>query len=282
MSFGIPVRNGLGIGLKASTTLSTRGGAGAALPSQQAYTTAGTYSWIAPAGVTSVSVVAVGAGGRGPSGAAQNGGGGGLGWKNNISVTPGNSYTVVVAAGNQAATATVHSYFNSIATVAGYTGNQNNGGIRVGDGGGNGGNSTALGGGGAGGYAGNGGNGGNDLGRNGTAGAGGGGGGGGSSESTGDPNFTAFGGSGGGVGILGQGSNGAAGTFSGTTTATGGGGGSSGANGAQMSAGGAYGGGGCGGGTDYTSQHFNGGVGAVRIIWPGTTRLFPSTNTGNL
>jgi hypothetical protein len=81
---------------------------------------------------------------------------------------------------------------------------------------------------------------------------------------------------------LGQGSNGAAGTFSGTTTATGGGGGSSGANGAQMSAGGAYGGGGCGGGTDYTSQHFNGGVGAVRIIWPGTTRLFPSTNTGNL
>ena len=30
---------------------------------QQAYTTAGTYTWIAPAGVTSVSVVAVGAGG---------------------------------------------------------------------------------------------------------------------------------------------------------------------------------------------------------------------------
>jgi hypothetical protein len=25
-----------------------------------------------------------------------------------------------------------------------------------------------------------------------------------------------------------------------------------------------------------------GGVGAVRIIWPGTTRSFPSTNTGNL
>jgi hypothetical protein len=24
------------------------------------------------------------------------------------------------------------------------------------------------------------------------------------------------------------------------------------------------------------------GGGAVRIIWPGTTRLFPSTNTGNL
>jgi hypothetical protein len=26
----------------------------------------------------------------------------------------------------------------------------------------------------------------------------------------------------------------------------------------------------------------NGGVGAVRIIWPGTSRSFPSTNTGNL
>jgi hypothetical protein len=25
-----------------------------------------------------------------------------------------------------------------------------------------------------------------------------------------------------------------------------------------------------------------GGVGAVRIIWPGTSRSFPSTNTGNL
>jgi hypothetical protein len=25
-----------------------------------------------------------------------------------------------------------------------------------------------------------------------------------------------------------------------------------------------------------------GGVGAVRIIWPGTTRQFPSTNTGDL
>jgi hypothetical protein len=25
-----------------------------------------------------------------------------------------------------------------------------------------------------------------------------------------------------------------------------------------------------------------GGAGAVRIIWPGTTRYFPSTNTGDL
>jgi hypothetical protein len=27
---------------------------------------------------------------------------------------------------------------------------------------------------------------------------------------------------------------------------------------------------------------YPGGSGAVRIIWPGTTRQFPSTNTGNL
>ena len=39
--------------------------AAAAAPGQQAYTTAGTYSWVAPAGVTSVSVVCVGGGGHG-------------------------------------------------------------------------------------------------------------------------------------------------------------------------------------------------------------------------
>ena len=32
---------------------------------QQAYTTAGTYTWVAPGGVSSVSVVAVGGGGSG-------------------------------------------------------------------------------------------------------------------------------------------------------------------------------------------------------------------------
>ena len=73
---------------------------------QAEYTTPGTYSWTAPAGVTSVSVVCVGGGGGGIafSGsfndyAMNGGGGGGLGWKNNISVIPGQSYTVVVGAG---------------------------------------------------------------------------------------------------------------------------------------------------------------------------------------
>jgi hypothetical protein len=41
--------------------------------------------------------------------------------------------------------------------------------------------------------------------------------------------------------------------------------------------GGTYGGGGPG-----SPAFSQGGSGAVRIIWPGTTRLFPSTGTGNL
>ena len=80
------------------------GGVVAALPGQQAYTTAGTYTWVAPAGVTSVSVVAVGGGGAGGIGSSAirdggGGGGGALAYKNSISVTPGTSYTVVVGAG---------------------------------------------------------------------------------------------------------------------------------------------------------------------------------------
>jgi len=70
---------------------------------QQAYTTAGTYSWVAPAGVTSVSVVAVGGGGAGGGGhpfyGSGGGQGGGLGYGNNISVTPGTSYAVIVGVG---------------------------------------------------------------------------------------------------------------------------------------------------------------------------------------
>jgi hypothetical protein len=36
------------------------------------------------------------------------------------------------------------------------------------------------------------------------------------------------------------------------------------------------------GGTNSGTTNGTGGVGAVRIIWPGTTRSFPSTNTGDL
>lgn len=269
---------------------------------QQAYTTAGTYSWVAPSGVTSVSVVAVGGGGAGSAsgGANKGGGGGGLGWKNNISVTPGNSYTVVVgSAGAEGSfgdgTPGGNSHFINTSTVLGGGGQANTsgvGGTYAGDGGGNGGNGGiqpggyGSGGGGAGGYTGNGGNGGRGgspcgqtAGTSGVGGAGGGGGGAGSSG---------HGGSGGGVGILGQGSNGSGGASASGSTSSGGGGGggSGGANGGlgtAYSPGGAYGGGGS------NAELFPGyrrgslgGVGAVRIIWPGTTRQFPSTNTGNL
>lgn len=74
------------------------------------YDTPGTYSWTAPDGVTSVSAVCIGAGGAGTRGTSpsdvdqlrRGGGGGGLGWKNNISVIPGQTYTVVVGAGGNA------------------------------------------------------------------------------------------------------------------------------------------------------------------------------------
>ena len=57
---------------------------GGAVVGQQAYTSAGTFSWTAPDGVTSVSVICVGGGGGG----SQSGGGGGeLRYKNNISVS---------------------------------------------------------------------------------------------------------------------------------------------------------------------------------------------------
>tara|TARA_B100000700_G_scaffold35782_1_gene34829 strand:- start:1692 stop:2711 length:1020 start_codon:yes stop_codon:yes gene_type:complete len=58
-------------------------------PGQALFTNPGTYSWTCPGGHTSVSAICVGAGG---------GGGGALVWKNNIPVTPGQSYTVVVGA----------------------------------------------------------------------------------------------------------------------------------------------------------------------------------------
>ena len=82
---------------KAASVGKRKGRAFVAPPGQQAYTTGGTYSFVAPAGVTSVSVVAVGigAGGSGGRDATMNGGGGGaLAYTNNITVIPGNSYSV--------------------------------------------------------------------------------------------------------------------------------------------------------------------------------------------
>jgi len=260
------------------------------IPGQQAYTTPGTYSWTCPDNVTSVCVVAVGGGAGGcfqTTGRAQAGGGGGLGWKNNITVVPGTSYTVVVGAGGTYNVGGGNSSFISTSTVCGFgaiPGDNSTvsiGGSYAGDGGGNGGSGggSATGGGGAGGYTGNGGNG-NLLGGNNGS---GGGGGGGAGQS---PTFTPVATGGGGVGIFGQGTNGAGGVRgdgSLGTFPTGGGGGSGGSNAANSTgdntSGAAYGGGGVG--AYFSESGTPGAGGAVRIIW-GTGRAFPATNTGNL
>ena len=277
---------------------------------QTAYTTAGTYSFVVPNAVTSISVVTVGGGGAGGgvgsggySFSAGNGGGGGaLSYTNNLSVTPGETLDVVVGAGgvgaiNTAGTAGGTSRINRSATIlvaaaggsgglpadntataAGGASASGTGDVKYSGGAGAARNAGTLvngPGGGAAGYAGIGGAGSSTT--TGTAGAGGGGGGG--------SGYAGFAGGGGGVGILGQGCNGAGGTFGGSSTpAIQGKGGSSGQNGqgtGRAGPGGAYGGGGSGS-FQTCSAGAAGAVGAVRIIYPGATRSFPSTNTGDL
>ena len=268
---------------------------------QQAYTTAGTYTWVAPSSVTSVSVVVVGGGGAGGGNCTSGtnciggagGGGGGLRYRNNYTVTPGGSYTVIVGAGGISADAQsavgfsgCNSSFNGAVVVAnggtgggkGQTGAPAGGGgsgaCTAGGSGGSGGggvtNSNGTGGGGAGGYSGNGGTGMDRSSTGRTDGTGGGGAGGQTAPVSG----------GGGVGILGQGANGVG-------VSAGGSGGANGVTAINTNParpnGGAYGGGGAG---KFSSSALPngglGGVGAVRIIWLGTTRSFPSTCTGNL
>lgn len=224
-------------------------GSEGAVIGQAEYTTPGSYSWECPAGVTSVCAVCVGGGTLRA--------GGGLGYKNDISVTPGVEYDVVVGGASQ------DSYFVNTSTVVGEGGTLTTGGGYVGDGGGNGGDSPGSGsdaGAGAGGYSGDGGD---STSGDGNAGAGGGGGGGRTEGFTGDD------GGGGGVGIYGQGASGAGGVDG----SEGGKGGSGGADGTISGNGGLYGGGSANDGTPAT--------GAVRIIW-GPGRAFPSTNTQDM
>jgi hypothetical protein len=278
-----------------------------AAPGQAEFTTPGTYTWTAPEGVYAVSAVTVGGGGGGAgnTNAGSGAGGGALGWKNNIPVVPGQTYTVVVGAGGTVGgTGTGGtggtSYFINTNTVSANGGlgavsgstQDRSGGTFIGDGGGVGGiggsrrsTGSAGGGGGAGGYTGRGGRGGGNITTE-MTGVGGGGGGGGFAGSA----DTA--GSGGGVGIYGQGENGAAGINS-NTDAGGGGGGSGGGDGSFFGAAsggnfytttvrsvpGLFGGG--GGSTDNTGNEIApGGGGAVRIIW-GEGRFFPATRTVN-
>lgn len=249
---------------------------GVVIPGGQAYNTPGTYSWIAPTNVTSISIVAIGGGSAGIYGGA----GGGLGYKNNITVTPGTSYTVVVGAGGAGTTAYPgnpggSSYITVGGTNYGATGGGGSytpGSSLNGDGGGSGGGQPGFGngaGGGAGGYNGGGG-GGSDPRFNTSGGAGvNGGGGGGGQENSGAQGgagggASVYGGNGGQGGTVGGGAGGAGGTGPVPSNPAGGN--------ASGVLGGFYGGGAAGGTTG------NSGSGAVRIIWPGTTRQFPSTN----
>lgn len=260
-------------------------------PGQQVFV-GGCYTWIAPPGVTSISMVAVGqgSGGQGPTQGyfdfycgcnypyvfyvnynfnASGGAGGGLAYRNNITVVPGTSYTVRANASVSRICGTATSAVATPGSGTNYPGTGTSGCAGSTGGPGNfgdyycytvGGSQTfswpsqwgwAGGGGGAAGYSGTGG-----LGRSyssGDSGTGGAGGGGGGSNYGTNPGYST---SGGGVGLLGAGASGAGGAV-GNSGQPG-----SGGSGAQ------YGGGG-------------GGAAAVRIMWPGTTRTYPN-NAGNV
>ena len=259
---------------------------------QMAYTTAGTYTWTCPVCVISVCVVTIGGGGGGGGYSNGSSTGGALGWKNDISVTPGQTYTVVVGAGGTwggqwgAGVAGGNSTFGTIVGAEGgkgSTGSAQTSSPLYGCSGGNGvsvATSWFGGGGGAGGYTGNGGSGGATTADDANGKGGGGGAGGDANCSTG------ISGAGGGTGIFGQGANGVGGYNGNRTGGGGGSGGGAGTTGSSSASldsnAGLYGGGGAStwhsSGYTYSSTNSGGARGAVRIIW-GSGRAFPSTLT---
>jgi hypothetical protein len=299
-----------------------------AAPSQVNFTGVGWTVWTVPAGVYSITAVAVGAGGGtqyGPSAqsGSSGGGGGGLSYGNNMTVFPGQLLGVYVGNGGVGRLATPApqpplgiageaSYVgftsaspwisggggggginNTTTNNPGGTGGASGGSLRTGGGAGGAGGAINVdgapggGGGGAGGYSGAGGAGGTvtvTSGATGGAGSGGGGGAGGSGSSN-----TIGGAAGGGVNILGEGTSGIAGPIQTASVLQGGYAGSGGGDGSGTTTdgsgyGGGYGGGGGGGpddgtlGTNLTGGAPNGAQGAVRIVWPGTGRAYPTTN----
>jgi hypothetical protein len=281
------------------------------------YTTPGTYTWVTPAGVSSASIFIVGGGAGGYAwyynpdcGVVCSGGGGTAGttvFTNNYSVS--GSYSVVVGNSSTCYPYNGQTTFGSGQGYAG--GNIVNAGANVGCGsasftryyGGGGGsrlngvgfrcNIPGHGGGGAVYYCRNGlssSGGGYPFRQNGYAGQNGSAGGGGAGGfGTG---YISGGGGGGGIGLYGPGSSGAGGC--GYGGGGGGSGGSSGTTGCSPSlayggAGGAYGGGGGGAGYYGVTAANNpsswnhpgrGAQGALRIVWPGSSRQFPSTDVG--
>ena len=251
------------------------------------------YTWVAPGGVTTVSVAAIGAGGGGYYGWAVCGGAGGaLTWANGIPVSPGSSYTiqtgrggcwsqsgggcscfpnVMSANGGRCGCCPGCCYINTSA-ISGNAGGASGTPAYP---------NTAGGGGAGGGYAGN-------QCRYSNSGYSGCHGGAGNAAAVHSSTYGS--GGGGGTGILGQGNNGTCGNggYSHQTGSGGrdGSGGTCGKNGEPWSngqgnghaCGGCFGGGGGGGGTSHGGGW--GGPGAVRIMW-GSGRAYPSTNTGD-
>lgn len=256
------------LGVAGSRTARAWGFAAYKFAGQQNFTTPGTYTFVVPIGVTSISMLSIGGGAGGPTtvrftsndpgncggfvpAAATNtnmkaGGGGALAYVNNVSVTPGESLTIVVGAGGNGGTYPTEygngpqfggnggeSYVARGATKLVHagggsgSGNGNGGTVLVGTGGAGGAGGTpspsgpsyqGAGGGGAGGYSGTGGAGGNaaNAGSAGSGGAGGGGAGGSQTSSTSATRqyvFQGGGGAGGGTGLLGSGSSGAGGAL---------------------------------------------------------------------
>lgn len=291
------------------------------LEREELFTTPGLHIWTCPPGVEYVSVVCIGGGGGGMyynnsnstyTYAMSGGGGGALAWMNDIAVTPGSNYNVVVGAGGTQGAYSIgsdqggNSYFwstsiinasggpagryNSNMTSASYTVNSSYGSSR---GGGLGGrnyitsssNYGPTGGGGAGGYSGSGGRGRDDGASSGDAGSGGGGGGGGASNWTSTRDHVS--GGGGGVGVYGEGSSGSGDSYGFGYGGSGGGNGGSPSSTSDSTStktqGGLYGGGGGGSSSVYWSIGGDGANGAVRLIYRITgleTKLsFPSTDT---
>lgn len=263
---------------------------------QAAFTTPGTYAWVVPADVTSISGIGVGAGGGGLTAATGGGGAGGdLRYRTSIAVTSGETLTVVVGdAGVTGATPTAGGFTQIkrgstviLESAGGGVGRAAGSGTKNGTstalsgtiGGGNGGTAPAspaggaTGGGGAGGYAGNGGNSaGTAITAGNAAAVGSGGGGAGGTGGSGSD----VSGAGGGVGLFGLGADGAGGTANATTAVGDNGGPGSGGLGT------AYGGG--GGSSDNVAVIPTGaGTGAARLIWGKTTggavRSYPATGT---
>jgi len=267
----------------------------------------GTQTFTVPDGVKSISVVCVGGGGGGggggPGGGA--GGGGALAYRNDIAVSGGQTYQVYVASGGSATNSGGTSYINGISGLTAYGGQGGTSG--VGQPGGNGGTSSGQGGGqgGKGGAGNNGGGAGGGPGAGSYNGAGAKGGecgtdgshgtncggfnganGGGASGSSGWGNNSAEGGGtlpyGEGTTVQGQqarartnaGEHGEVGSLNVQSSTVGGN--------FQIQTQSTYkvckdpGSGGMG---NVWGSGFSGGEGAVRIIWPGDERQFPSTRT---